>query len=379
MLSRSRAAASLLQGRVITRSSTGTGAAVAVAVAVAQRCKSNQVPVIKKSVLHASAVMLTGSTAMLLMSLLPTTSCESQEAERFHQCLEYYRDNIEEFRRKWEYSTSQTPTTTGWPRGIPTDDEISMLETDLSYCKKSPSYRNNKRYCKTLQFRIANYYLRQDSKDGQRKGYLLMKELANMGFPDGMCMYGIVLNEGRVVDADPTQACVWWRRAVDEYQHVYSCHELGVAFYTGEGVAENEQTAVHYFTKAAEQGHPGAAYMLGDCLLDGVGVERDRADALVWLILAADLGHRGARSRVLAVLEKKEGDSHGRFTDASRQTLVELINEEQEEDTKWTAEDLKKVPTLERRFTIGGGARNPAVLQRRNTVVAKSRSKNEEQ
>jgi TPR repeat protein len=317
---------------------------------------------------------------MLLMSLLPTTSCEeSQESDRFHQCLEYYRDNIEEFRRKWEYSSNQTPTTTGWPRGIPTDDEISMLEIDLSYCKKSPSYRNNQMYCKTLQFRVANYYLRQDSKDCQRKGYLLMKELANMGFPDGMCMYGIVLNEGRVVDADPTQACVWWRRAVDEHQHVYSCHELGVAFYTGEGVPENEETAVHYFTKAAEQGHPGAAFMLGDCLLDGVGIERDRADALVWLILAADLGHRGARSRVLAVLEKKEGDTHGRFTDASRQTLVELINTEHEEDMKWTTDVLKKVPTLERRFTIGGGARNPAVLQRRKTAVAKSRSKNEEQ
>ena len=46
-----------------------------------------------------------------------------------------------------------------------------------------------------------------------------------------------------------------------------------MAFFTGEGVAENEELelAVIYFEKAATMGHAGAAYMLGDCLLDGVG------------------------------------------------------------------------------------------------------------
>lgn len=321
--------------------------------------------------------MLSGG-ALLASSMW--TVCESQEADRFHQCLEYHRENLEEFRRKWDYNnpSSRTPTTTGWPRNIPSDEEISMLEVDLMYCKKSPQYQNDKRYFKSLQFRIANYYLRQNSKEDQYKGYLLMKELANVGYPDGMCMYGIILNEGRVVDADPNQACIWWRRAVEEHRHIYSCHELGVAFYTGEGVPENEEQAVYYFHKAAEQGHPGAAYMLGDCLLDGVGIERDRADALEWLILAGDLGHRGARSRVMAVLEKQEGEDNGRFTDSSRQTIKEFINEQKEEESRWTADDLKNIPLLERRFTKGGGTDNPVILKRRKTVAERSRPKMEE-
>merc|ERR1712079_558897 len=77
--------------------------------------------------------------------------------------------------------------------------------------------------------------------------------------------------------------------------------------------------------------------MLGDCLLDGVGVERDRGEAVEWLVIAAELGHRGARSRVLAVLEKKEGVTYGLFTDASRQTLMD-------EETKGD-DNLKKEST----------------------------------
>lgn len=67
------------------------------------------------------------------------------------------------------------------------------------------------------------------------------------------------------------QATIWWHQAVEMHNHVASTYELAVAFYTGEGVAENEELAVSYFEKAATMGHAGAAYMLGDCLLDGVG------------------------------------------------------------------------------------------------------------
>jgi hypothetical protein len=93
--------------------------------------------------------------------------------------------------------------------------------------------------------------------------------------------------------------------------------------------------------------------MLGDCLLDGIGIHVDRALALEWLVRAAELGHRGARSRVMAVLEKREGEEYGGFTDASRQTLlseqaVSFVNKE-------------------------GDNRNPAELIRRQTIVGKSR------
>ncbi len=69
----------------------------------------------------------------------------------------------------------------------------------------------------------------------------------------------------------------------------------------------------------------------------------------------------------MADLEKKEGQDYGRFTDASRQTLVE--------HTVLSAN--KKGEIIQRRTTrvrrIGGGAKNPAEFRRRQTIVHKSR------
>jgi hypothetical protein len=69
----------------------------------------------------------------------------------------------------------------------------------------------------------------------------------------------------------------------------------------------------------------------------------------------------------MAVLEKQTGQDYGRFTDASRQTLVE--------HTLLSAN--KQGEILHRRSTvakpIGGGVLNPTELRRRQTIVQNSR------
>jgi len=327
-----------------------------------------------------SALTLAAVTSLSLISL---TACEFRddvihvsneysEEERFHQCVAYHRCFIEDYRNRWQYKAQTTPTTTSWPLHVPTDEQVSSLEYDLNFCKSDDDY------CRDLQFRLATYYLDQTHNPALlQKGFKMVKHLAQSGHGDAMCMYGIVLNEGKVVESNVQQATVWWRRAVDSCRHVQSTYELAVAFYTGEGVPESEELAVHYFERAATMGHAGAAYMLGDCLLEGVGAPRDRAEALEWLVAAGELGHRGARSRVLAVLEDNgDGVPYGRFTDKSRQTLVDNVQDVQEE-AKWRTleeEDGPKEVSIERRFTIGGGSGNPVVLAKRKTVVAESRT-----
>lgn len=309
------------------------------------------------------------------------------ESIRFEQCLAFHRSMLQEYRQRWEYNSEKmkTPTTKGWPRHVPIAQEMPSLEYDWSYCNRrtgDTKDETRRKYCDNLQFRLASFYLQQTEESIQRNGVKLIKDLAERGHADGMCMYGVVLNEGSApgVESHPQMATIWWRRAVDHHRHVTSTYELAVALFTGEGIAEDEEMAVRYFRRAAQLGHPGAAYMLGDCLLDGVGVRRDRAEALEWLVAAGELGHRGARSRVLAVLEMKEGDDYGKFTDASRQTLVDSVKPQVDdvEEKKWEygEEDdsaLREV-SIERRFTIGGGSKNPVVLARRKTVVEESRT-----
>jgi TPR repeat protein len=190
----------------------------------------------------------------------------------------------------------------------------------------------------------------------------------------------MLLNEGTIegVEANPQQAVVWWRRCVDEHGHINSTYELANACYLGDGIVENAPMAVSLFRRAAHLGHAGAAYMLGECLLNGVGVERNRTDALEWLVTSAELGHRGAQDRVLMILNVDYGE-YSPASDAAKQRQLE-------ETIKWidydvdlgiydpNLEPLHKAVSIERRFTIGGGSRNPVIVARRKSIVAESRN-----
>jgi len=297
------------------------------------------------------------------------------ESTRFSQSLSWHRSLVEEYRQKWTYSadSQKTPskTATAWPTTaeMPSSkEEIAALEYDFKFATPG-SYRDD------VQFRLSYCYL----EDDPTKALSLLQELAARGkHADAMCLFGVVWNEGRCnVEADPAKACVWFAQAAD-LGHGQACYELAVLLYTGAGVAENETKAVEWFEQAASMGHAAAAYMLGDCLLDGVGVVRDRAEALEWLVAAGEMGHRGARSRVLAVLEEEEWKDYGDFTDASRQTFKRKI-ESDLEYKKWAEEDVEKIVSIERQFTIGGGSGNPVVLERRRSVINESREREEEE
>ena len=133
------------------------------------------------------------------------------EAERFFQCLDYHRSLLYDYERRWgpidtllssennkngensntkqdAKSKNRHPT---WPRRIPTEDEINALETDLSFCLRSTSAdQSQTNQCPDLQFRIATFYVTQDDRISQRKGFKQIKELAEQGHPDSMCYYG---------------------------------------------------------------------------------------------------------------------------------------------------------------------------------------------
>jgi len=311
-----------------------------------------------------------------------TAVCEPIETEeqRFQRMLSYHRERIGQYRKEWEYRADGNATTAtktpsrSWPDNVPSNDDLPSMLEDMKYCSRSPNSRSDKEeYCHRLNFRVASALLMQYDEESQKKGMDILRRLAETGYSDAMAYYGICLNEGRAgLDPNAEAAVSWWQLSMDRYLHPQSVYELAVAKYTGEGVSEDEVEAVRLFALAAEQDHPAAAYMLGDCMLDGIGVEMDRGAALVWLVRASELGHRGARSRVMAVLEKKDGEDYGDFTDASRQTFVEHTLFSADKD----GHIIQRTATLRKRIggDIGGGPSNPTELHRRRTIVGKSRN-----
>ena len=336
-----------------------------------------------------------GSTNHLLRSTWPSsrTMCEGHEtpttkpdrfeqalahhqteSDRFERALAHHRSLLPEYRKKWEYSANSIATTSttipsrSWPDNVPPDDDLSFLLEDVKYCDRSPPNSSRSEYCNRLRFRVASALVLQFDPSSQNRGMEMLRLLAESNFSDAMVFYGMCLNDGRAgIEPNAKDAVQWFKRCCELYQHPQAQYELGVALYTGEGIEENEEEAVLFFQLAADQNHPAASYMLGDCLLDGVGVMLDRALALEWLVLSSELGHRGARSRVMAVLEKKEGDDYGNFTDASRQTMVDTI----------ASNNSDKLLMIQRKQTLlrkeGGASRDPTEMARRKTNVGNSR------
>jgi hypothetical protein len=128
------------------------------------------------------------------------------ETDRFFHALDYHRQLLPDYIHRWDdqeshqlSSTSATPNdevvfdTLTWPRNVPQAYEIPALELDLQFCKRSPTYRQKPtNACHNAQFRLAAFYLINSENDPvkQRKGFDLVKELAEWGHPDGMCLFG---------------------------------------------------------------------------------------------------------------------------------------------------------------------------------------------
>ena len=78
-------------------------------------------------------------------------------------------------------------------------------------------------------------------------------------------------------------------------------NNLGVNYEEGTGVEKDEQQAVVWYRKAAEQGNVYAQYNLGVMYANGHGVTQDYAAAVAWYRYAADNGHAGAKYFLKAI------------------------------------------------------------------------------
>jgi TPR repeat protein len=63
----------------------------------------------------------------------------------------------------------------------------------------------------------------------------------------------------------------------------------------GNGVPENNKTAVMWYTKAAEQGNASAQTSLGNMYKHGIGVPENDKTGVMWYTKAAEQGFAGAQ------------------------------------------------------------------------------------
>lgn len=104
---------------------------------------------------------------------------------------------------------------------------------------------------------------------------------------------------GRGVPEDEDKALQWARRSADQ-GNLDAMYFIGNMYVFGDrlpkSVQDPDQEAARWYFEAARKGHADAEYGLGLLFLAGKGVVQDQEEAMRWIRSAADHGHAGARS-----------------------------------------------------------------------------------
>lgn len=121
---------------------------------------------------------------------------------------------------------------------------------------------------------------------------------ARAGDPLAQVYLGLAYYNGHGVAEDDNAAFTWFWHAAEQGD-AEGEYQLGFMYTYGYGVPADEPDpegkAVEWFARAADQGHAEAQFNLGLMLLAGSGVERDEEAGLHWIEEAARNGSPGAR------------------------------------------------------------------------------------
>jgi TPR repeat protein len=125
----------------------------------------------------------------------------------------------------------------------------------------------------------------------------LLRPLANQGDAGAQIKLGLMYFWGRGVPQNDAEALKWYRLAADQ-GNASGQYFLGRLYADGEGVPQNYAEALKWFRLAADQGDASTQYFLGLMYANGEGVPQDYVRAHMWFNLSAAKGDQvAARNR----------------------------------------------------------------------------------
>ena len=201
-------------------------------------------------------------------------------------------------------------------------------------------------------------------KEEYEDAYSLLQGLEKQGCTDSRFQFyiGKCYAGGHGVQKDEEKAVEWFTKAADQGEAEAQL-SIGTRYYSGNGVKEDKQKAVEWFTKSADQGNAAAQLALGICYYYGFGVKKDKNKAVTlytkaveWFTKAAELGDARAQFTIGNCFEHGYGVKENKkkamewFSKAAEQGYAKAKEKLQkiEKDSKYnyhpkTKEELKKL------------------------------------
>lgn len=112
---------------------------------------------------------------------------------------------------------------------------------------------------------------------------------AEQGDAEAQFRLGMMYYHGNRVEQDDVQAAYWFRQAAEQ-GYADAQLKLGDVYEYGKGVEQDYTQAIYWYRQAAEQEHAGAQFYLGRMYKLGRGVQRDLSLASEWYARSCDNG-----------------------------------------------------------------------------------------
>jgi len=131
-----------------------------------------------------------------------------------------------------------------------------------------------------------------------REALPALRPLAQGGDPLAQVYMGLIYYNGHGVSEDDAASFGWFRRAAEQGD-AEGQYQLGYMYIYGFGVPDDEHDpegqAVYWFGLAAARDHAEAQFNLGLLYLAGSGTDRDEETGIAWIRQAANNGSAGAQ------------------------------------------------------------------------------------
>ena len=132
------------------------------------------------------------------------------------------------------------------------------------------------------------------------------QRLARDGDIDAQYILGVMYRKGQGVPQDYEKAVYWYTKAAEQGL-AEAQNNLGVMYDIGKGVPQDFKQAVYWYTGAAEQEHAPAQLNLGTKYYKGQGVPQNFKQAVYWFTKAADQEYAPAQLNLGLSYEKGKG------------------------------------------------------------------------
>ena len=124
-----------------------------------------------------------------------------------------------------------------------------------------------------------------------------LRKAADLGHGVAQFLLGMAYFEGHGIDQDDSEAFLWFRLAVKQGSR-YGALALAGMLRAGRGVVQDDVASVGWYRFAAEQGSAVAQLGLAEMYWSGRGVAQSDAESAKWYLLAADQGLAEAQFNV---------------------------------------------------------------------------------